>query len=181
MSENTYGSSSFPLQPILFPLIHQRHPGHEFWIPIRGNVLPSIHHPYPNHEPHIPFVINVQPRVHHSNWQSHAPISATIPAFRKVSQSVDPANSSENNLEKPRRNRDKKWLDPILVTYTELLPKLLAEQLIALSCAFLFSHHFPNHTILMSIVTIILRIQGIRRRIVFLSNRKCKHLLRLGG
>ena len=43
-------------------------------------------------------------------------------------------NSSWNNLEKPRKTREKKRLDPIPVTYTELLPELLARQLVALSC-----------------------------------------------
>ena len=54
--------------------------------------------------------------------------------FGKASQFFDPANGSGNNLGKPKRNRDKKRLDPIPVTYTELLPQLLARQLIALSC-----------------------------------------------
>ena len=160
MLKNIRGSPSFPLQPPLPSFIHQRHPSHESRIPVRGNVPLKVYHP---------------------NRQSHTPTPAIILVFGKVSQLVDPVNSSGNNLEKPRRNRDKKRLDPIPATYTELLPKLLAEQLIALSCAFLFSHHFPNHTILMSIVTIILRTRGIRQRIVFLSNRKYKHLLRLGG
>ena len=65
-------------------------------------------------------------------------------AFGKVSQSVDPTNSSGNNLEKPRRNRDKKRLDLIPVTYTELLPKLIAEQLIVLSCALPLKPPYPK-------------------------------------
>ena len=65
------------------PLIYQRYPGHESWIPVRGNVPPRVHHP---------------------NWQPHAPTPAISPAFRKASQSVDPANSLGNNLEKPKRN-----------------------------------------------------------------------------
>ena len=105
------------------PLLHQRHPSHKLYIPVRDNV---------------------PPRVHHSNWQPHAPILAIIPAFGKVSQPVDPANSSGNNLRKPRRNRDKKRLDPIPITYTELLPKLLAKQLIVLSCALPLKPPFPK-------------------------------------
>ena len=87
MSENTYGSSSFPLQPILSPLAHHLHPSHEPQIPVKGNILPRVHHP---------------------NWQPHAPTPAIILAFGKASQSIDPANSSGNNLEKPRRTREKK-------------------------------------------------------------------------
>ena len=60
ISENTYGSLSYPLQPILPSLIHQRYPGHESRIPVKGNILP---------------------RVHHSNWQPHAPTPAISPAF----------------------------------------------------------------------------------------------------
>ena len=104
ISENTCGSSSFSLQPTLPPLIHQRHPGHESRIPIRGNIPSTVHHLHPSHEPQIPFRGNVPPRVHHPNWQPQAPISTIIPAFGKVSQLVDPVNSSENNLGKPRRN-----------------------------------------------------------------------------
>ena len=87
MSKNICGSSSFPLQPTLPPLIHQRHPSCESHITVRGNILL---------------------RVHHSNWQPHAPTPTISPAFRKASQFVDPASSSGNNLEKPRRNREKK-------------------------------------------------------------------------
>ena len=123
MSENTCGSLSFPLQSTLPFLLHQPHPSHKLYIPVRDNV---------------------PPRVHHSNWQPHAPILAIIPAFGKASQSVDLAISSGNNLEKPRRNREKKRLDPIPVTYTELLPKLLAKPLIALSCVFPLKPPFPK-------------------------------------
>ena len=63
ISENTYGSLSFLLQPTLPPLIHQQHPSHEHQIPIRSNVPPRVHHP---------------------NWQPHAPTPATIPAFGKA-------------------------------------------------------------------------------------------------
>ena len=96
--------------------------------------LVQHHHPYPNHEPHIPVRGNVPPRVHHPNWQSHAPTLAIIPAFGKTSQFVDPANSSGNNLEKPRRTREKKRLEPIPITYTKSLPELLARQLVVLPC-----------------------------------------------
>ena len=123
MSENTCGSSSFPLQPTLPPLIHQRHP---------------------SCEPHIPIRDNVPPKVHHPNWQPHASTSAIIPAFGKVSQPVDLASSPRNNLGKARKNRDKKRLDPIPVTYTELLPKLLAKQLVALSCVLPLKPPFPK-------------------------------------
>ena len=61
-----------------------------------------------------------------------------------MSQPVDPASSSKNNLEKPRRNRDKKLLEPIPITYTELLPKLLARQFVALSCALPLKPLFPK-------------------------------------
>ena len=54
------------------------------------------------------------------------PTPAIIITFGNASQPVDPTNSSGNNLEKSRRNRNKKRLDPIPVTYTELLPRLLA-------------------------------------------------------
>ena len=104
-------------------LIHQRHPSCETHIPVRGNVPPRVHHP---------------------NWQPQAPTPETIPAFGKASQFVDPANSSGNNLEKPKRNRDKKRLDPIPVTYTELLLKLLAKQLVALSCVLPLKPPFPK-------------------------------------
>ena len=122
MSENTCGSSSFPLQPTLPHLLHQRHPSYEPQIPVRGNVPPSVHHLHPSHKPQIPVKGNILPRVHHPNWQPHAPTPAIIPAFGKKSQLVNPANSSGNNLGKPRRNREKKRLDPIPVTYIELLP-----------------------------------------------------------
>ena len=121
--ENIHGSPSFPLQPPLPPFIHQRHPSHESRISVRGNV---------------------PPRVHHSNWQPHAPTPAIIPAFGKAFQLVDPVNHTRNNLEKSKRNKDKKRLDPIPVTYTELLPKLLAEQLIALSCGLPLKPPFPK-------------------------------------
>ena len=133
VSENICGSPSFPLQPILSPLIHQRHPGHESRIPVRDNVPPSVHHLHLSHEPQIPVRGNVPPRVHHPNWQPHAPTPTIIPTFRKASQLVDHVNSSENNLEKPKRNRDKNRWDPILVTYTELFPRLLERKLVALS------------------------------------------------
>ena len=102
--------------------------------PLPSSSYPLVQHLHFDREPQIPVRGNVPPRVHHPNWQSHAPTPAIIPAFGKVSQSVDPANSSGNNLGKPRRNREKKRLDPIPVTYTELLPQLLARQLVALSC-----------------------------------------------
>ena len=104
MLENIHGSSFIPLQSSSYPLVQ---------------------HPHPNHEPRIPVVINVPPRVHHPNWQPQAPTPAIIPAFGKASQLVNPVNSSRNNLEKQWRNREKKRLDPIPVTYTELLPRLL--------------------------------------------------------
>ena len=53
-------------------------------------------------------------------------------------------NSSWNNLEKPRRTREKKRLDPIPVTYTELLPELLARQLVAFSCVLPLKPPFPK-------------------------------------
>ena len=84
--ENIHGSPFFPLQSSSYPLVQ---------------------HPHPNHQPRISVVINVPPRVHHSNWQPQEPTSTIIPAFGKASQPVDPANSSGNNLEKPKRNRDK--------------------------------------------------------------------------
>ena len=113
------------------------------------NPLPSssyslVQHLHFDREPQIPVKGNVPPRVHHPNWQSHAPTPAIIPAFGKVSQSVNPANSSGNNIGKSRKNREKKRLDPIPVTYIELLPKLLAEQLIALSCALPLKPPFPK-------------------------------------
>ena len=44
---------------------------------------------------------------------------------------------------------------------------------------FLSGHHFSSHTILMSIMIIIWEHQDIPQRIVFLSRKRCKHLLRL--
>ena len=85
--ENIHGSPFIPLQSSSYPLVQHLHSDRESQIPVKGNV---------------------PPRVHHQNWQSHAPTPAIIPAFGKASQSIDPANSSVNNLEKPRRNRDKK-------------------------------------------------------------------------
>ena len=114
------------------------------FFPLQSSSYPLVQHSHPNHEPRVPVVINVSSRVHHLNWQPHAPILAIIPAFGKVSQPVDPANSSGNNLGKLRRNRDKKRLDPIPITYTELLPKLLAKQLIVLSCALPLKPPFPK-------------------------------------
>ena len=114
------------------------------FIPLQSSSYPLVQHPHPNHEPRIPVVINVPPRVHHPNWQPQAPTPAIIPAFGKVSQSVDPASNSRNNLEKPRKNRDKKRLEPIPITYTELLPKLLAKQLVALSCVLPLKPPFPK-------------------------------------
>ena len=110
MSRNTCVSQPFPLQPILSPLIHQLHPSHESRIPIKGNVPPSVHYLHPNREPQIPIRGNVPPRVHHPNWQPHAPTPTIILTFGKTSQFVGLANSSRNNLEKPRRNRDKKTI-----------------------------------------------------------------------
>ena len=51
----------------------------------------------------------------------------------KASSSVDHVNSSGNHFEKPRIKQNKSQWDPIPVTYTELLPKLLERQLVALS------------------------------------------------
>ena len=123
--EDIHGSPFNPLQSSSYPLVQH-------------------HHLYPNHESHIPVRGNIPPRVHHSNWQPHAPTPAIIPIFGKASQSVDPANSLGNNLEKPRRTREKKRLDPIPVTYTELLPELLARQLVALSCVLPLKPPFPK-------------------------------------
>ena len=123
--EDIHGSPFNPLQSSSYPLIQH-------------------HHPYPNHEPRIPVKGNIPLRVYHPNWQPHAPTSAIIPAFGKASQSVDLANSSGNNLGKPRRNREKKRLDPIPVTYTELLPELLERQLVALSCVLPLQPPFPK-------------------------------------
>ena len=123
MPENIHGSSSFPLQPTLPPLIHQRHP---------------------SCEPHIPVKGNVPPRVHHPNWQPHAPTPAIIPTFGKASQLVDHVNNLENNLEKPRRNQDKSRCDPIPVKYTELFPRLLERQLVALSHVPITRPPFPK-------------------------------------
>ena len=142
--ENTYGSLSFPLQSIVPHFIYQRHPSHESRIPVKGNVPPSVHYLHPNREPQIPVRGNILPRVHHLNWQPHAPTPTTISAFGKASQPVDLANNTGRSLEKSRRNRDKKRLDPIPVTYTELLPKLLAKQLIALSCTLPLKPPFPK-------------------------------------
>ena len=125
------------------------------FIPLQSSTYPLVQHPHPNHEPRIPIRGNVPPRVHHPNWQPHASTPAIIPAFGKVSQLVDLASSSRNNLEKPRRNRDKSRWDPILVTYTELLPKLWKGNWLHYHIYFLSSHHFPSHTIPMSIVIII--------------------------
>ena len=159
MPKDIYGSPSFPLQPILLPLIHQRHPNHELQIPIRGNVPPRVHHP---------------------NWQSHAPTPAIIPAFGKASQSVDPGNSSGNNLEKPRRNREKKRLDPIPVTYTELLPELLARQLVALSRVLPLKPPFPKSYNPNVHCDYHSGIQGHSTEDCISLKKKCKHLLRLG-
>ena len=93
--------------------------------PLRSSSYPLVQHLHSDREPQIPVRGNVPPRVHHSNWQPHAPTPAISPAFGKASQSVDHANSSENNLGKLRKNQDKKRWDPIPVTYTELLPRLL--------------------------------------------------------
>ena len=123
MSKNTCGSSSFPLQPTLPPLIHQRHPSCEPQILVRGNILSRVHHP---------------------NWQLHASTPTIIPAIGKAPQPVDLASSSRNNVGKPKRNRDKKRLDPIPVIYTELLPQLLAKQLVALSCVLPLKPPFPK-------------------------------------
>ena len=101
--------------------------------PLRSSSYPLVQHLHSDREPQIPVRGNVPPRVHHPNWQLHAPTPAISPDFKKASQSVDHANSSENNLGKLRRNRDKKRWDPIPVTYTELLPRLLEKQLVALS------------------------------------------------
>ena len=114
------------------------------FFPVQSSSCPLVQHSHPNHEPRIPIVINVLPRVHHPNWQFHAPTPTIILAFEKTFQPVDLANNSGNNFGKPRRNRDKKRLDPIPVTYTELLPKLLAKQLIALLCALPFKPPFPK-------------------------------------
>ena len=121
--EGIHGSSFNPLRSSSYPLIQHLHSDRKPQIPVRGNVPPKVHHP---------------------NWQPHAPTPAIIPAFGKASPSVDPANSLGNNLWKPRRNRDKKRLDPILVTYTELLPELLARQLVALSCVLPLKPPFPK-------------------------------------
>ena len=43
--ENIHGSPSFPLHPPLPLFIHQRHPGNESQIPVRGNVPLKVHHP----------------------------------------------------------------------------------------------------------------------------------------
>ena len=74
--------------------------------PLQSNSYPLVqhYHPYLSHEPQIPVRSNVPPKVHYPNWQPHAPTPAIIPAFGKVSQSVDHANSSGNNIEKSRRN-----------------------------------------------------------------------------
>ena len=119
--ENIHGSPSFPLESPLPPFIHQRHSGHESRIPVRGNVPPSVHHPYPNHEPHIPIRGNVPLKIHHPNWQPHMPTPATIPTFGKAFQTVDPSNSSGNNLGKPRRNRDKMWNSSHIHRVTSLI------------------------------------------------------------
>ena len=87
MSGNTCGPPSFPLQSTLPSLIHQQHPSCELHILVKGSV-PS--------------------RDHHPNWQPQTSTPAIIPTFGKASQLVDPANSSGNNLGKPRKNRDKK-------------------------------------------------------------------------
>ena len=85
MSKDICGSSSFPLQPTLPPLIYQRHPSHESRIPVKDNVPPSVHYLHPNREPQIPIRGNILPKVHHPNWQPHAPTSTIIPSFGKVS------------------------------------------------------------------------------------------------
>ena len=129
--EDIHGSPFNPLQSSSYPLVQH-------------------HHPYPNHEPHIPVKGNIPLRVHHPNWQPHAPTLVIIPAFGKVFQPIDPANHTGNNLEKSKRNRDKKRLDPFPVTYTELLPQLLANQLVALSCVLPLKPPFPksyNHNV----------------------------------
>ena len=87
--KDIHGSPFNPLQSSSYPLVQH-------------------HHPYPNHEPHIPVKGNIPLRVHHPNWQPHAPIPAIIPAFGKVSHSVNLASSSGNNLEKSRKTREKK-------------------------------------------------------------------------
>ena len=112
MPENIHGSPSFPLQSSSYLLVH---------------------HPHPNHEPYIPVIINVPPRVHRPNWQPHTPTSTIILAFKKMPWHIDQASGSRNNLGKSRTNPNKNRWDPIPVTYTELLPRVLERQLIALS------------------------------------------------
>ena len=68
ISENTYGSPFFPLQPIVPSLIYQKHPSHESRIPVKGNVPPSVHYLHPNREPQILVRGNILSRVHHPNW-----------------------------------------------------------------------------------------------------------------
>ena len=72
--ENTYGSPSFPLQPILSPLIHQRLPSCESRIPVRGNVPPRVHHP--NWQSHVP-------TDNHSSFWEGVPISWSCEQFRE--------------------------------------------------------------------------------------------------
>ena len=61
------------------------------------------------------------------------PTSAIISAFEKMPRHVDQTSGSRNNLEKSKTKPYKNRWDPISITYTKLLLRLLERQLIALS------------------------------------------------
>ena len=98
MLENTCGSLSFSLQSTL----HR-----------------------PSHEPYIPVTSNIPLKVCRPNWQSHVPKSTITPTFGKVLRPINQVSSSKKYLEKSRMSQNQNQWDPIPITYTELLPRLL--------------------------------------------------------
>ena len=86
MSESTYRSPSFSLQPTLYSIVR---------------------HCRPSHEPYISVASNVPVRVYRPNWQSQAPIPTIAPVSKEIPRLVSQASSVSTNLEKPRTSKDK--------------------------------------------------------------------------
>ena len=96
--------SPFPVQPIphLFP------------------------HPlYPSPRPFIPATSNTLSRTYYPNPQPPMPIPTTMPAFVIAPRSVNQPSNSRGRPNGQKISKDKTQWDPIRITYTELLPKLI--------------------------------------------------------
>ena len=101
---HSWGPLSVPIQhaPHLFP--YHFYPSPRLFVPATSNLLPETYRP---------------------NLQLSMPIPKAPPAFMVTSRPIDQLSSSKGKSSRQKIDKDKTQRDPIPITYTELLPKLI--------------------------------------------------------